>query len=86
MCIFIKFGNACIYFHKRYLSDWSKAYSPQQEILEYLGNIAKKHDLYRRIKFNHRVFAIEWDEIIFKWRFKILNKENKEEVHIFDTL
>ncbi len=66
--------------------DWSKAYSPQHEILEYMQNFAKKYDLYPKIKLNHRVIAAEWDETIVKWRIKILNKENKEEVHIFDIL
>ncbi len=66
--------------------DWSKAYSHQQEIWAYMRNVAKKYDLYPKIKLNHRVIAAEWDETIFKWRVKILNKESKEEVHIFDVL
>lgn len=68
------------------LPDWSKAYSPQQEIWEYMRNVAKKHDLYSKIKFNHRVLAAEWDDTILKWRIKLINKENKEETHVFDVL
>ncbi|CAL8069130.1 unnamed protein product [Orchesella dallaii] len=67
--------------------NWSKVYSGQEEIWEYLRNVAKKYDVYANIKFNHRVISAEWDEKIGKWLVKVLDKpNNKEEIYIFDIL
>jgi len=67
--------------------NWSKSYSGQEEIWEYLRNVAKKYDIYPNIKFHHRVTSTEWDEKVNKWHIKVLNiKSNKEETHIFDIL
>lgn len=67
--------------------DWSRAYPPQQEILEYVRNVAIKYNLYSKIKFSHRIVSAEWDDTIKKWHVKILNlPENREEIHFFDIL
>lgn len=69
------------------LLDWSKAYSGQKEIWEYIRDVTQKHNLYPKIKFNHRVDSVEWDETISKWHVKVLNKaNNREDTHVFDIL
>ncbi|ODM93451.1 Baeyer-Villiger monooxygenase [Orchesella cincta] len=66
---------------------WSKTYSGQEEILEYLRNVAKKYEIYPNIKFQHRVTSTEWDDKISKWHVTVLDKtSDREETHVFDIL
>ncbi|OXA64691.1 Baeyer-Villiger monooxygenase [Folsomia candida] len=68
-------------------TDWSQQYSSQPEILRYLQKVAKKHDLYRNIKFNHKVNKLTWEENISKWRVVVYNKRSKMESEvIFDVI
>ncbi len=52
---------------------WSHAYSPQQEIYEYLREVAKKYDLYPKIMFGTRVEECVWNEACKNWSLKTVN-------------
>ncbi|CAL8143341.1 unnamed protein product [Orchesella dallaii] len=60
--------------------DWSKSFVDQEEILEYLRNVAKKHSLYEKIKFRYRVTELRWDDLNSEWIVKVLNERNSEEL------
>ncbi len=48
--------------------DWSRSYSPQQEIWEYLRHCAKLYGVIPHIQFNTEVQSAAWDEIDQRWR------------------
>ena len=48
--------------------DWSRAYSPQPEIWEYLRGCANKHGLYPYIRLNTRIERALYDEDTGYWR------------------
>jgi cation diffusion facilitator CzcD-associated flavoprotein CzcO len=47
--------------------NWSRAYSAQPEIFEYLRDVAAKHELYDQIHFGHEVAGAAWDEASQRW-------------------
>lgn len=55
--------------------DWSRVYSPQAEILEYMKDIVKKYKLEPYIRFNSEVTMAEFDENSGLWNFEVNNKE-----------
>lgn len=42
--------------------DWSRAYSPQQEIWEYLRDCARRFEIYPHIRFEHEVVEARFDD------------------------
>ncbi|MGV0697529.1 flavin-containing monooxygenase [Mycolicibacter sinensis] len=46
---------------------WSKLFSPQPEILDYLRGVADKHGLLRHIRFGSQVDRAHWDDDEFRW-------------------
>lgn len=67
--------------------DWSKNFSPQPEILNYLKKVTQKYELYSKIKFQTHVISTTWVESIRKWKVVTLDKiSNQEEEHIFDLV
>jgi cyclohexanone monooxygenase len=48
--------------------DWSRAYSKQPEILQYLKNCADKYDIRRRVRFGAQVVQARFDEAAALWR------------------
>ena len=48
--------------------DWSRLFAEQPELLAYLQNIARKHDLERHIQYNHNVAQMAFDEAAAMWR------------------
>jgi cation diffusion facilitator CzcD-associated flavoprotein CzcO len=50
--------------------DWSLRYSEQPEILSYLGHVADRFDLRRRIRFDSTVVGAEFDEAALAWRVR----------------
>lgn len=46
---------------------WSRAYSPQQEIREYLERCAAKHGLFEHIRFGQSAVRARWDEASHTW-------------------
>ena len=47
---------------------WTHHYVYQQEILNYLQHVVKKHDLRKHMQFNTEMTTAEWDEGIARWR------------------
>jgi len=47
--------------------NWSKLFSPQPEILEYLKGVTDKYGLRRYIRFNSRAARAHWDDTEFRW-------------------
>ena len=46
---------------------WSKLFSPQPEILDYLKGVTDKYGLRRYIRFNSRVDRAHWDDAEYRW-------------------
>jgi cation diffusion facilitator CzcD-associated flavoprotein CzcO len=47
---------------------WTRTYSRQQEIWDYLRDLAERHDLHSHIHFGHALTAATWDEERGRWR------------------
>ena len=46
---------------------WSRSYSPQPEIRDYLERVADEHDLRRRVRFSTEMTGATWDEESRTW-------------------
>jgi cation diffusion facilitator CzcD-associated flavoprotein CzcO len=57
---------------------WSTAYGPQREILDYLQQLARKHDLLRHIRFNREVAGAQFDEARGSWQLRFTDGEKAE--------
>jgi cation diffusion facilitator CzcD-associated flavoprotein CzcO len=51
--------------------NWTRAFAPQQEILDYLRHCARKYDIERFIEYRSRVRAARFDETNGVWRIDI---------------
>jgi cation diffusion facilitator CzcD-associated flavoprotein CzcO len=51
--------------------DWSREYSGQEEIHQYLIGIALKYGLYRHVRFNTTVDEARWSDTENKWKTKV---------------
>ncbi|KAJ4338243.1 hypothetical protein N0V95_008101 [Ascochyta clinopodiicola] len=51
--------------------DWTRQYPGQEEILEYLRNVANKYQLYKYIRFNTSVEAATWDDSTSRWKVDV---------------
>lgn len=49
---------------------WTRAFSPQSEILEYLRHCAKKYQIMSHIRFGANVCSASYDEPTAQWRIK----------------
>ncbi|MCR6490801.1 NAD(P)/FAD-dependent oxidoreductase [Amycolatopsis sp. OK19-0408] len=47
--------------------DWSRAYSPQPEIWQYMRDVADKHDLRRFVRFGQEMTGARWDADENRW-------------------
>lgn len=47
--------------------DWSRSFSPQPEILDYLRRVAEQEDVVRHIRFGHELTAARWDAGANRW-------------------
>jgi len=55
--------------------DWSRSFSPQQEIQDYLRHCAAKHDLLRHMRFRQKVTGAEFDEASGTWTVRVAGGE-----------
>ena len=55
--------------------DWTRAYSPQQEIQEYLRHCVAKYDLAKHIRFHAEVTGAEFDESSGTWTVRVAGGE-----------
>src|SRR5262249_22970532 len=51
--------------------DWTREYPGQEEILDYLRNVAHKYQLYKYIRFNTSVEAATWDDAASRWKVDV---------------
>lgn len=51
--------------------DWTREYPGQEEILDYLRNVARKYNLYKYIRFNTSVDAATWDDSKNRWKVDV---------------
>jgi cation diffusion facilitator CzcD-associated flavoprotein CzcO len=47
---------------------WSRSFSPQPEIRDYLRDVAARYGVTRHIRFNHEVRSCRWDDADRVWR------------------
>ncbi|CZS94142.1 related to flavin-binding monooxygenase [Rhynchosporium agropyri] len=57
---------------------WTREYPGQEEILEYLLELAHKYKLYKHIRFNSAVEEARWDESSYTWKTKIVRLGSKD--------
>jgi cation diffusion facilitator CzcD-associated flavoprotein CzcO len=50
--------------------DWSRSFSPQAEIQQYLRGVATDFGVRPHIRFHHEVLAADWDETAQRWRVR----------------
>ncbi|KAF9992266.1 hypothetical protein BGZ80_004484 [Entomortierella chlamydospora] len=59
--------------------DWSHRFAPQAEIWAYLRRVAKKHNLYEKIRFRTEVTRLEWNQDRQKWVLDYMNLATGEQ-------
>lgn len=59
--------------------DWSKVYSPQREILEYIRKVARESGTLDRFVFNTAVLDARWDEQAQRWTVQVEGPEGTRE-------
>jgi cation diffusion facilitator CzcD-associated flavoprotein CzcO len=47
--------------------NWTREYPGQEEILNYLRDVAHQYSLYKYIRFNTSVSAAKWDDATSRW-------------------
>jgi cation diffusion facilitator CzcD-associated flavoprotein CzcO len=50
--------------------DWSRTFSPQAEIWDYLLRVAREHRVEPHVRYGHEVTAARWDERVEVWRIE----------------
>lgn len=60
---------------------WSRLFSPQPEILDYLKGVTDKYDLRRHIRFGSKVTRAAWDDDEFRWH--VFTEDGQEYVAQF---
>jgi hypothetical protein len=51
--------------------DWSRAYPGQEEILEYLTQVAQSYGLYKHVRFSSTVEDATWDDATQQWHVRV---------------
>ena len=64
---------------------WSRTYSHQPEIWEYLRGVARKHDLGPHIRLRHEVSSAHWEQDAGCWRIQTSAGEMTAEILIAST-
>lgn len=59
-------------------TDWDDVFSRGADIREYWQSVARKHSLYSKTKFSHKVEAAAWDEEEGTWRVTVKDVSNDE--------
>jgi len=55
------------------LTDWKRQYALQEDILQYLLETAEKYDLYKKVRFEHKVQKLSWNEGRHEWDVEVEN-------------
>jgi cation diffusion facilitator CzcD-associated flavoprotein CzcO len=51
--------------------NWTREFPGQEEILDYLRNVAQKYQLYKYMRFNTSVEAATWDDSKNRWKVNV---------------
>lgn len=54
---------------------WTRHYASQPEILAYLEDVAKRHRLHERIRFNSELKSLTWDDAAGRWHLEVADGE-----------
>jgi cation diffusion facilitator CzcD-associated flavoprotein CzcO len=66
-------------------TQWSEVFARGAEIRDYWQVQARKHDVYKYVKLQHRVDEAEWDDAQSKWRVTVYNlKDGTTSTDTFD--
>src|SRR5262245_42467641 len=65
--------------------DWSRSFSPQPEIWDYLRRTAETHGVARRIRFGIEVTGAAWDDVAGAWQLTTNRGPRTAEVLISAT-
>src|SRR5437667_215487 len=63
----------CFSFEQK--TDWSRKWSPQEEIRDYMEHCARKYDVLRHIRFSTEIAGARFDEGESVWRLRTTNGE-----------
>ncbi|KAF8929403.1 monooxygenase [Dissophora ornata] len=58
--------------------DWSHRFAPQPEIWAYMRRVAKKYNLYEKIRFRTEITHVEWNQSRQKWVLDYMNLATSE--------
>lgn len=67
-------------------AEWSRYYPRQAEILGYVQQVAKEHELLPHIRFGHDVLAASWDEQTATWSVRIADRAGRETEETVDVV
>jgi cation diffusion facilitator CzcD-associated flavoprotein CzcO len=67
-------------------SNWSRMCSPQQEILDYIGDVAVVHDINERIKTGITVTSCVWDESEHRWHIEATDGNGEPSIWVTDAV
>jgi cation diffusion facilitator CzcD-associated flavoprotein CzcO len=59
--------------------DWTREYPGQEEILQYLINVAQEYKLYPHFRFNTMVEDATWDDEVKKWKVHVKTAPGSKE-------
>ncbi|KAI8368566.1 hypothetical protein EDC96DRAFT_589961, partial [Choanephora cucurbitarum] len=77
-------GCACDIESALYSFNWSQKYCSQQEIHQYMKQVAKKYQVYEQVQFNTQVIKAAWIEDRRQWELTLLRDHSTTEVVWFD--
>jgi len=55
------------------LTDWKKQYALQEDILQYIRETVEKYDMYRKVRFEHKVKTLRWNKGRNEWDVLVEN-------------
>ncbi|KAF2478854.1 hypothetical protein BDY17DRAFT_305945 [Neohortaea acidophila] len=59
-------------------TQWSEEYAQGPEILKYWQDVARKYDVYSKIRFNTKVMGAYWEPDEAKWRIDTITSDSNE--------
>ncbi|KAF2731132.1 FAD/NAD(P)-binding domain-containing protein [Polyplosphaeria fusca] len=66
-------------------TQWSEQFAGGSEIRDYWQSHARNHDVYRYVKFRHRVDEASWDDSVSQWHLRVQDLDaGSATVHQFD--
>ncbi len=65
--------------------DWSRTYSLQPEIWDYLRRVSREYDVERHIRFNCELLEARWDDAEARWRLRTAAGELSADILILGT-